>query len=222
MTRRDAFSKLRRNETPSIPSDTHSPAETLPTTGLPGSIKPLDFIPAAEPRQKRERQWEKTHQVEIATYRGIPPETRQTLTRLAESLNVSVDEVVRALLEYGLTCCRSGALKLSPHPKAQRMTLFPRDESIITTSATSWLKDALPLSQPMKKKKKDGQSKPWEARVTYRLPPELKQEIKSIADEHFIPVGELVFYLFLHSLDAYGTGRLSLTPHPKPAGYTLF
>jgi hypothetical protein len=222
MTRRDAFSKLRRNEPPIVPGDAHSPAETLPTAGPPGPLKPLDFIPMAEPKKKRERQWEKTHQDEIATYRGISPETHHTLLHLAGYHCVPVDEIVRALLEYALKRYHSGELLIRPHPKAQRMTLYPEGEPTLPTAASSWLKEALVSPQATKKKKKDGQPKPWEARVTYRLPPEMKLEIKTIADKYTIPVGELVFYFFLYALDAYEAGRLSLTPHPKPSGNTLF
>ena len=89
----------------------------------PPGIRPLDFIPTAEPRKRRERGWEQAHRAEIATYRGIPLETHQALIRIANALGVPVDEVARAFLEFSLGQYEAGQLVLSPYPKAQRMTL---------------------------------------------------------------------------------------------------
>ena len=188
----------------------------------PPGIRPLDFIPTAEPRKRRERGWEQAHRAEIATYRGIPPETHQALIRIANALGVPVDEVARAFLEYSLGQHEAGQLVLSPYPKAQRMTLFPEGSQAQVAAASKWLQQAFPVKRTDRKAKKAKSPKKWEARVTYRIPAELKAEIKQVAGEHYIGVGELVLFLFLDALKAFEEQRLQLQPQPKLIGKTLF
>jgi hypothetical protein len=188
----------------------------------PLAIKPLDFIPAAEPRKKRDRKWEKAHQGQVATYRGVPPELHQTILHLAESLGVPIDEVARAFLEYSLVNHKSGRLPIQPHPKAQRMTLYPDENVASEPKSKGWLKDAFSSTRAGKKVKKGRQPKRWETRVSYRLPVALKQEVKELADAHTVGVGELVYFLFQYALGAYESGDLRLEAHPKVSGNTLF
>jgi hypothetical protein len=222
MPRRDAFSKLR--STAAEPSSGEkSPIQSSQDMAFqPSSIQPLDFIPLAEPRKKRERKWEKDHQVEIATYRGIPPEMHQTLIRLSDHLGVPVDEVARALIEFSLQQIQTGLLPIHPQPKAQRMTLFPTGQKASSDPSQSWLREAFPTRKYDNKNKKGGLSKAWEARVTYRLAPSLKQEVKRIANTHTVAIGELVYFFFLHALKAFEAGELKLETHPKVSGNTLF
>jgi hypothetical protein len=222
MPRRDAFSRL-RSETPDGPANPSTPGIVSGKQDLPPAIRPLDLIPVAEPRKKRERKWEKEHRAEIATYRGIPAETHQILLQLADTLSVPVDEVARALLEYSLYQYRAGSLPLHPYPKSQRMTLFPDGNQVQDlTSNNPWLQQAFAARKPDRKKKKGKEPKKWESRVTYRLPPELKTEVKEIADSHFVGVGELVLYLFLNALKAVNAQLLRFEVHPKVSGNTLF
>ena len=199
MPRRDAFSMLRGSSSPA-PENEMTPAQSAAPSLETSSIKPLDFIPAAEPRKKRDRKWEKAHQGQVATYRGVPPEMHQTLLHLAESLGVPVDEVARAFLEFSLAHHKLGRLPIHPHPKAQRMTLYPDGAAAPTRKSEGWLKEALSSSRPGKKAKKGSQPKRWEARVSYRLPVTLKQEVKELADAHTVGVGELVYFLFQYAL----------------------
>lgn len=221
MPRRDAFSMLRGAPSPASETETTS-SKAAASSLEPQTIRPLDFIPAAEPRKKRERQWEKEHRGQVATYRGIPPEMHRTLLRLAENLGVPVDEVARAFLEYSLAHHKSGMLPIHPHPKAQRMTLYPDGEPIVEQKSKGWLKDAFSSPRASKKGKKGGQPKRWETRVSYRLPVALKQEVKELADRHTVGVGELVFFLFQYALSAYANSALRLEAHPKVSGNTLF
>ncbi len=156
MPRRDAFSMLRSTQAePAAVPDTPNPDDSLKAKdGTPG-IRPLDFIPAAEPRKRRERGWEKARRAEIATYRGIPPETHQALIRIANALGVPVDEVARAFLEYGLGQHRAGHLALSPYPKAQRMTLFPEGSQAQVAAANKWLQQAFPVKRVDRKVKRE-------------------------------------------------------------------
>ncbi len=221
MPRRDAFSMLRGTSSPA-PENDKTPVQPAVSSSEPPAIKPLDFIPAAEPRKKRERTWEKAHQGQVATYRGVAPEMHQTLLHLAESLSVPVDEVARAFLEFSLAHHKSGDLPIHPHPKAQRMTLYPDGSAASTKKSEGWLKEAFSSSRPGKKGKKGSQPKRWEARVSYRLPVTLKQEVKDLADDHTVGVGELVFFLLQYALIAYERGDLRLEAHAKVSGNTLF
>jgi hypothetical protein len=222
MARRDAFSRLRSDPLAATSGDP-STLDAIPgKIDLPPAVRPLDLIPAAEPRKKRERKWEKEHQAEIATYRGIPVETHLVLVQLADTLSVPIDEVARTLLEYSLNQYRTGSLQLHPHPKSQRMTLFPDGSQSQNQTSNQWLQQAFPARKPERKGKKGKTPKKWESRVTYRLPPELKAEVKEIADSHFVGVGELVLYLFLSALKAIDAQLLHLEAHPKVSGNTLF
>jgi hypothetical protein len=222
MPRRDAFSKLRSAGAEPSSGEISSPQSSQNTTLQPSSFQPLDFIPVAEPRKKRERKWERDHQVEIATYRGIPPEMHQALIRLSDNLGVPVDEVARALIEFSLQQIQTGRLLIHPQPKAQRMTLFLTGQKASSDPSQSWLREAFPRRKLDNKNKKGGSPKSWEERMTYRLPPTLKQEVKRIADTHTVPIGELVHFLFLYALKAFEVGELKLEAHPKVSGNTLF
>jgi len=222
MARRDAFSSLRGTVINPIQDDEEKSAGEPKLPDHAPAVTPLDFIPTVEPRKKRQRKWDKTHQGELVTYRGIPAETHQTLISLAGSIGVPVDEVARMFLEYSMEHYRSGVLPLNPHPKAQRMTLFPDGQRPRAKSQHGWLNEAFPAARQVKKPKKGKQPKPWESRVSYRIPVSLKEQIKEIADMHTVAVGELVLYLFKFSLEAFDAGRLRLDPHPKTSGNTLF
>lgn len=221
MPRRDAFSMLRGASSPAPEIET-IPSKPSAQTLESQTIKPLDFIPSAEPRKKRERQWEKAHRGQVATYRGVPSEMHQTILRLAENLGVPVDEVARAFLEYSLAHHKSGQLPIRPYPKAQRMTLYPDGEPVVEQKSKGWLKDAFSSPKVSKKGKKGSQPKRWETRVSYRLPVVLKQEVKELADRHTVGVGELVCFLFQYALSAYESGALRLEAYPKVSGNTLF
>lgn len=234
MPRRDAFSGL-RDPVPVA----HGEKDQQQDIAIPEEPKlpsqPLDLIPTADFRKKRSRKWENAHRSETVTYRGIPPHVVEWIVDISQSLSVPRDEVVRAFLEYGVALYRSGQLTLFAYPKAQRMTLFPENENtsrILPSTATethSWLKDAFPV--PAKKaggakKKKDKKNQAeiphWEMRVTYRIPVLLKEEIRSIAEEHTLPVGEVVWFFIEQGSKAFQDGRLPLLPSPKMIGKTLF
>ena len=236
MPRRDAFSSLRQAESSSgTPPEQTQKADTRPSFATPAK-QPLDLIPVAARRTKRNRDWDREHQAEKVTYRGIPKRLQDTISELATSLNVPRDELVRAFLEYSLAELQSNRLVVVAHPKAQRMTLFPVSENPNVlqdkrqpSSAGNWLEEVFPSSgrgrpsHGKKKKGKDqGKKDRWEVRATYRLPVILKEQVKAIADEHDVPIGELVLFFLDHGLGAYQTGELRLNPSPKATGKTLF
>ncbi len=229
MTRRDAFSKLR---VPTIEVAEHD--EAMKREGSHPPSQPLDSIPTAQPRNKRSRSWENEHRSETVTYRGVPLEYHQLLGKIARSLCVPRDEVVRAFLEHSLSQNQEGQLTILAHPKAQRMTLFPEGEKstakkvALIQEKLEWLSEAFPTpmeKKPLSRKKaKDvqGSLNRWEARVTYRLPLQLKTEIKAIALEHTLPVGEVVWFFIEQAIQDYQAGKLILEPTLKMAGKTIF
>jgi hypothetical protein len=197
-----------------------------------GTRQFVDRISSAQPIKKRSRNWEQVHRAETVTYRGVPREIHEGIEKLSESLCVPRDEVVRAFLEFSVKQYRCGQLPLIAYPKAQRMTLFPDGEKTVLLSSPyskdkrNWLDNAFLVAarkEHAAKKGKGQQDIPlWEVRVTYRIPVRLKDEMRSIAEEHTLPVGEVVWFFIDHALNAFRDGRLPLQPVPRSIGKTLF
>ena len=229
MARRDAFTGLRDpNPMIEVEEDQHQPTTML-------QRQPLDLIPTADLRKKRSRKWEQEHRLETATYRGIPRQVVELIIKDAQSLSVPRDEVFRAFLEYGARLYRNGEIKLLAHPKAQRMTLYSEGDKGSTILPAQkptnhkWLADAFPVPEKKiggtqkKKSKKDQEAIPqWEIRATFRIPILLKEEVRSIAREHTLPVGEVVCFFVIEGSQAFYNGSLVLQPSPKTIGKTLF
>ncbi len=229
MARRDAFTGL-RDPNPIIKDEED---QQQPTTML--QRQPLDLIPTADFRKKRSRKWEQVHRLETVTYRGIPQQVVDLIIKDAQSLSVPRDEVVRAFLEYGARLYHKGEIKLLAYPKAQRMTLYSEGNEGSTILPAQkpanhkWLANAFPVPEKKasgtekKKSRKDQVTIPqWEIRTTFRIPALLKEEVRSIAREHTIPVGEVVCFFFIEGSQAFHNGSLILQPSPKTIGKTLF
>ena len=229
MARRDAFTGLRD----SIPMIEVEEDQQQATTML--HRQPLDLIPTADLRKKRSRKWEQEHRLETATYRGIPQQVVDLIIKDAQSLSVPRDEVVRAFLEYGARLYHNGEIKLLAYPKAQRMTLYAEGNEgntifpVQTSANHKWLAEAFPVPEKKaggtkkKKSRKDQEAIPqWEIRVTFRIPALLKEEVRSIAREHTLPVGEVVCFFVMEGSQAFHNGSLVLLPSPKIIGKTLF
>jgi hypothetical protein len=229
MSRRDAFTGLR---------DPHPMTDGEENKQHDSTIlmrQPLDLIPTADLKKKRSRQWEQVHRFETATYRGIPRQVVEQIIEIAQSLSVPRDEAVRAFLEYGVKLYRTKKLSLFSYPKAQRMTLFPEGGQGIPVFPSqnikdqNWLSEAFPVPEKKstatkkKKSKKDQDTIPhWEMRVTFRIPALLKEDVRAIAREHTLPVGEIVCFFVMEGTKAYQDGNLHLQPSPKTIGKTLF
>jgi len=222
MPRRDAFSHLRQADpTPAAPTSQSHPSEPERSQRTPAK-QPLDLIPVASEKTKRNRDWDRAHRPEKVTYRGIPKRLQETITELAVSLNVPRDELVRAFLEHSLADL--GANRLLLVAPTNRPT--GKKEA---SSAAYWLEQAFPAtgrSQTATRGKKRGKDQPkkerWETRATYRIPVPLKEQLRTVADEHDVPVGELALFFLDHGLRAYQAGELRLTPEPRTSGKTLF
>jgi len=229
MARRDAFTGL-RDPNPMIEVEENQQQESMSI-----QRQPLDFIPTADLRKKRTRKWEQVHRLETVTYRGIPRQVVELIIEDAQSLSVPRDEVFRAFLEYGARLYRNGEIKLLAYPKAQRMTLYSEGNEGSTIlpgqkpTNHKWLADAFPVPEKKtggtqkKKSKKDQEAIPhWEIRATFRIPILLKEEVRSIAREHTLPVGEVVCFFVMEGSQAFHNGSLVLQPSPKTMGKTLF
>jgi hypothetical protein len=229
MPRRDAFTDL-RDPLPLTDGEENKPHD--PTILM---RQPLDLIPTADLKKKRLRKWEQIHRFETVTYRGIPRQVVEQIVEIAQCLSVPRDEVVRAFLEYGVKLYRTKNLSLFAYPKAQRMTLFPEGGQGVpvlpsqNSKDQNWLSEAFPVpdkkSTTIKKKKskKDQDTIPhWEMRVTFRIPALLKEDVRVIAMEHTLPVGEVVWFFVMEGVKASQNGNLHLQPSPKTIGKTLF
>ena len=181
--------------------------EEIPQNGMIGG-----FIPVYE-KKKRNRNWEQQHNHTRVTYRGVPQHLVETIKEVAETLQVNTGDVARAFLEFGLNCLEEEEIQLNPKPKAQRMTLFPKEgKAIGWKDQKSWNtgKTKLNLSNKAMRQTDDEH---WRNLVSYRgIPQSMHENIKQQADELSIPQGELVTVLFQYAVHAYELGRLSLNP----------
>jgi len=197
--------------------------------------QPVDLIPTADLKKKRSRKWEQVHRFETVTYRGIPRQVVEQIVEIAQRLSVPRDEVVRAFLEYGVELYRTEKLSLIAYPKTQRMTLFAEGGQgnlglpSQKIKDQDWLSEAFPVPEKKstatkkKKFKKDQDTLPhWVMRVTFRIPALLKEEVRAIARDHTLPVGEVVWFFVMEGVKAYQNGNLPLQPSLKTIGKTLF
>lgn len=177
-------------------------------------------------KKTRERKWEQQPANRPMLFRRVPPPLRAAIKEIAGSLEVRVDDVARAFLEFGLQCYEKGEIQVRPVLSEGRLTLFPKP-------GAAWEKNALPgwyeklwgQQPPAKKPRKahkanPGQEKPWKWQVSYRgIPPELQAALRGIHQTKSVPLGEVATLFLGHALDAYLTGRLVLNPQPRqPAG----
>lgn len=169
-----------------------------------------DSLRMAEERT-RNRQWERTHQDQKVTYRGVEPKLALKVKNIAGDLCVPEGEVARAVIEHALRAYERGELDLYPRldPNRMRMTLYPSSDS------------ARFSNNPKKPKHhKAG----WRVITTWRgFPPALKGELSALASDAGlnVPVGELITTLLRYGLHAYENGLLRLEAVPTATSFTL-
>ena len=142
-------------------------ADTIPIADTAGGWKRKGRRPA-----KRNRGWEKLHRP--YRYVNVPLELREQVVALAEHLEVTADEVARALIEYGIECVDEESLHLRtrPNPRGRKLTLFPREQ------AKGWQElNGSPKEIPARRKKKSNQVKKTYPAVCYRLPESLHNNL---------------------------------------------
>jgi len=193
-----------------------------PDTGIIPPPSPLDQMSIASPR-KRSRSWEKGHRT--CSYRGVPQELHGQVVALAFHLQVNTDEVVAVFVQFGLSCVDKGFLAISPRPKAQRMTLFPlpsgSGEKAGWSEDEKWEPGKLKKEIPTKRKGSLESKSLWESRVHYRLSKSTHEAIKFLAEQHTVPLGEIMTLFLKHGLESYKTGLLKLNPQPRMVKMTL-
>jgi len=158
---------------------------------------------------KRNRKWEKEHRP--YRYVNVSVELREQVLALAEHLEVTVDEVARAFIEYGIECVDEEKLHLraQPNPHGRKMTLYPKER------AKGWHEtNNVPKEIPARKKKHMSQAKKVYPAVSYRLPKKAHDDICRLAMDLDVPLGDVVSFLLQYGLDAYRSGKLSFKPHP--------
>lgn len=171
----------------------------------------LEKLRLADPKVNR-RPWDERHRSTQVSYRGFPNGLLEQLRQLAAEMNVSLDDVARAFLEYGIGVVYSGALQLKPVGKGLRMTLFPQEDSPCRIAVSRKTAKASHRAKPR-----------WQKVVTFRgMPPSLQASIRELATEQGVPVGELAAALIQHGLSAYKQGKLILQPAPKTERNSLF
>jgi len=87
--------------------------------------EPVDVLARRPSKAKRDRSWERKHEHLVVTYRGVPPELQEQLKAVARQVGVTVGEVARAFLEYGLDAYEKGELELDPVLLTGKYSLFP-------------------------------------------------------------------------------------------------
>lgn len=183
-----------------------SDQNTAPKSGTHTGDLHLGWLPAAE-KSARDRRWEQDHPA--ATYRGVPPELHTQLKTIANELEVTLDDVARAFLEFGLWCFDQGELQIEPVLN-QKLTLFPKGKR-------GWYENG-DASKPSARTKKRRAETPraWRfPRVSYRLPTVVREQLDELRQQKHVPIGEVLTLLFSHALADYENGRLVLQPQPR-------
>lgn len=187
-----------------VPESHVQPCSTL----APRSV--LDQLTYAEPR-RRSHTISPSQRPGQVSYRGFPKEILEAIRLAAGELQVSTDDLVRAMLEYALGVYWSGKLDLDPLPGKLKMTLYPTGQQ--TPKA----------AQVKRQKRKKAEAPRWTGVVTYRgIPKTVKDGVKQIASEQDIPVGEVAAFLIQFGIHAFRNGNLALRPLPKSGSNTLF
>ncbi len=196
----------------------NSPPEEGPVQP-PAALSILEQLRPAG--RRRDRSWEKQPGRRTTSYRGVPPPLRAALLEIATDIQVKVDEVARAFLEYGLQCYRRGEITIQPVLSRQRLTLFPEPDSWGAAARPGWYEQVWPADQTKHLKHgRPGNGKPdlpWRrSMVSYRgLPDELVVAIRELSQNHHLPAGEVVTLFLGHALTVYRSGRLILEPKPR-------
>ena len=87
-----------------------------------------------------------------------------------------------------------------------------------------------PVDVLARRPSKARRNRDWERRqretvgfAGYRgIPPELNDEIKDVAEELGVRVGEVARAFLEYALEAYYRGELQLEPQPRPGKFTLY
>lgn len=191
-------------------SQRRDPFASSETPNVPPNVSVYDSLRVAEERT-RNRGWERAHQDQKVTYRGVEPKLALKIKTIAGDLCVPEGEVARAVIEHALRAYERGELDLYPRPDPQRMrmTLYPSSDS--------------PRFSNAPKKSKHPKAN-WRVITTWRgFPSALKGELSTLASDAGlnVPIGELVSALLRYGLHAYENGLFKLEAVPTATSFTL-
>ena len=195
------------HESTQVTSDPN-PLADMPVPVAHSVLEQLNF---AEPRKKAHpgSLSKRTGQV---SFRGFPKGLQEEIRHAAGDLQVSIDDLVRATLEFALGAYWSGKLEIDPLPGKMKMTLYPLSQP-----------QAQKPTKVNKTKRQKSESLRWIGVVTYRgIPLPIKDGVKQISSDHDVPIGEVAAFLIQYGINAYRSGTLVLRPAPKTGSKTLF
>ena len=179
----------------------------------------LDQLRTAEPKIQmvRDRSWESKHPGR--TYRKVPNQMRDTVNEIAATYGYNASQIAQAFLEYALMCYRRDDFELELELDQRGLTLMPggwSDEKKPIWAESTW------SSNPSKKKKRRRKNGTplYKQQVTYRLSPDLVEQIDDVCEAQRSPDddlirrtyhdGEVVARFLTFSIEAYNTGKLAL------------
>ena len=212
--------------------EVHQKASDLASVPLINKISPKeeqtptfwDLMPTVD-RKKRDRVWDQKHPKRA--YRGVDPTVHQAILELAISLNVTLDEIVRAFLESSLEAQQSGELVLDVRLVDGKFTLFTKDGwgrekshwQRVSNQPRQSQENKLQKSPKKLANKSHHNSKmdqAWRTVSSYRIPDQLHLEIRTLATNCQLPTGTIVTRFLSFALDAYNQGNLILDLQDKP------
>jgi hypothetical protein len=172
--------------------------------------------------KKRDRTWEQQALNRPMLFRRVPPDLREAVKEIAGDLQVRVDDVARAFLEFGLQCYYRGEIYIQPTLQEGRLTLFPKGSiqpgKNLLSGWVEQIQNQQPPARPTRKRRQANANpeKPWKWQVSYRgIPVEIQSQLRALHQEKAVPLGEIATLLLAYSLDAYQRGRLVLHPQPR-------
>jgi hypothetical protein len=126
---------------------------------------------------------------------------------------LSADVVANALLRWAIE-------RVNEDPKALQAALNPRAKTGLTAYAAEWEDwDGKPPVYPAPRRRNRKKESPRLV-IAYRLHETVKSEIKRIADERGLPVGEVFLFLLQYGLAGHDAGRIYIKPGGPKVAFT--
>lgn len=171
--------------------------------------QPLDYIPITK-APMRNRKWEKKNKARA--FRCISPNMQQDVRNLAKAENLTADDLVNALLDYGLTCYERGTLKLEPELSKYRRTLLP-ERGWDGKTRVRWLEERWtpnPQRQTRAKEKLMHSEQAWKEWpiAAYRISPDVLNRLDALRQKLMVSAGDIVMRLLIHAMLVYREGNL--------------
>jgi hypothetical protein len=193
-----------------------SPDGTAPTSVL-------DMLNVGKSAPKRKRNWESKRPA--AVYRIPAPlietakEAQGKILSCAENdetgkprLGISADIVADVILRWAIK-------HIKENPRALPTALNPRSKTGLTAYAAEWEDwDGTPPTTAPRRKTQKKQTPRF--LIAYRIREKTKNDIKEIAQETGLPLGELFLYLVQFGLTGHDKGRFRIKPTDPEVTFT--